>query len=101
MSEEEEIAGSEFVSSRSGFGIDLGNYKPCVFVSVSVFAFLFYKIGLVASWIWEEHEKNFLLVFNLIFSSCFFLCSSYMGLSSWLLGLVCEEHKEQVEEHDY
>ena len=24
-----------------------------------------------------------------------------MGLSSWLLGLVCEEHKKQVEEHEY
>ena len=45
------------------------------------------EIGLVASWIWEEHEENFLLVFNLIFSSCFRLCSSYMGFSSWLLGL--------------
>ena len=83
------------------------------------------EIGLVASWIWEEHEENFLLVFNLIFSSCFRLCSSdmgfsswllglcscalsswllglclVMGFSSWLLGLVCEEHKEQVEEHE-
>ena len=80
LSEEEEIARSEFISSRSGFGIDLGNYKPCVSVSIS--SFLFYKIGLVASWIWEEHEENFLLVFNLIFSSCFCLCSSDMGLSS-------------------
>ena len=34
------------------------------------------EIGLVASWIWKEHEENFLLVFNLIFSSCFHLCSS-------------------------
>ena len=25
------------------------------------------EIGLVASWIWEEHEENLLLVFNLIF----------------------------------
>ena len=83
------------------------------------------EIGLVASWIWEEYEENFLLVFNLIFSFCFCLCSSDMGLSSWLLGLcscalsswllglclvmgfsswllglVCEEHKEQVEEHE-
>ena len=58
------------------------------------------EIGLVACGIWEEHEKNFLLVFNLIFS-CFCLCSSDMGLSSWLLGLVCEEHKEQVEDHEY
>ena len=57
------------------------------------------EIGLVASWIWEEHEENFLLVFNLIFSS-FRLCSSDMGLSSWLLGLVCEEHEEQVEEQE-
>ena len=23
-----------------------------------------------------------------------------MGLSSWLLGLVCEEHEEQGEEHE-
>ena len=45
------------------------------------------EIGLVASWIWEEHEENFMLVFNLIFSSCFRLCSSDMGFSSWLLGL--------------
>ena len=45
------------------------------------------EIGLVASWIWKEHEENFMLVFNLIFSSCFHLCSSDMGLSSWLLGL--------------
>ena len=58
------------------------------------------EIGLVASWIWEEHEENFLLVFNLIFSSCFCLCSSDMGLSSWLLDLVCEEHEEQVEEQE-
>ena len=61
-------------------------------------------LDLVASWIWEENEENFLLVFNLIFSSCFCLCSSDMGLSSWLLGLVSEEHeeqKEQVEEHEY
>ena len=56
------------------------------------------EIGLVASWIWEEHEENFLLVFNLIFSSCFCSCSSDMDLSSWFLGLVCEEHEEQVEE---
>ena len=49
LSEEEEIARSKFVSSRSEFGVDLGNYKPCVSVFVS--AFLFYKIGLVASWI--------------------------------------------------
>ena len=60
------------------------------------------------SWIWEEHEENFLLVFNLIFSSCFCLCFSDMGLSSWLLDLVSEEHEkqveeqeEQVEEHEY
>ena len=59
------------------------------------------EIGLVASWIWGEHEENFLLVFNLIFSSCFCLYSSDLGLSSWLLGLVCEEHKEKVEEHEY
>ena len=55
-------------------------------------------------WIWEEHEENFLLVFNLIISSCFCLCSFDMGLSSWLLGLVSEEHEEQeeqVEEHEY
>ena len=44
------------------------------------------EIGLVASWIWKEHEENFMLVFNLIFSSCFHLCSSDMGLSSCLLG---------------
>ena len=59
------------------------------------------EIGLVVSWIWEEHEENFLLVFNLIFSSCFCLCSSDMGLSSWLLDLVSEEQDEQVEEHEY
>ena len=59
------------------------------------------EIGLVASWIWEEHEENFLLVFNLIFCFCFCLCSSDMGLSSWLLGLFSEEHEEQVEEHEY
>ena len=59
------------------------------------------EIGLVASWIWEEHEDSFLLVFNLIFCFCFCLCSSDMGLSSWLLGLVSEEHEEQVEEHEY
>ena len=59
------------------------------------------EIDLVASWIWEEHEENFLLVFNLIFSSCFRLCSFDMGLSSWLLGLVCEEHEKQVEEQEY
>ena len=47
----------------------------------------FWLLDLVASWIWEEHEENFLLVFNLIFSSCFHLYSSDMGLSSWLLGL--------------
>ena len=58
-------------------------------------------LDLVASWIWEEHEENFLLVFNLIFSSCFCLCSSDMGLSSWLLDLVSEEQDEQVEEHEY
>ena len=52
------------------------------------------------SWIWEEHEENFLLVFNLIFSSCFCLCFSDMGWSSWLLGLVSEEHEEQVEEQE-
>ena len=54
--------------------------------------------------IWEAHEENFLLVFNLIYSSCFCLCSSDMGLSSWLLGLVSEKHEEQeeqVEEHEY
>ena len=45
------------------------------------------EIVLVASLIWEEHEENFLLVFNLIFSSSFRLCSSDMDLSSWLLGL--------------
>ena len=59
------------------------------------------EIGLVASWIWEEQEENLLLVFNLIFSFCFCLRSPDMGLSSWLLGLVCEEHEEQVEEHEY
>ena len=62
------------------------------------------EIGLVASWIWEEHEENFLLVFNLIFSSCFCLYSSDMGLSSWLLDLVSKEHEEQeeqVEENEY
>ena len=59
------------------------------------------KIGLVVSWIWEEHEENFILVFNLIFSSCFCLCSSDMGLSFWLLDLVSEEHEKQVEEHEY
>ena len=58
------------------------------------------EIGLVASWIWEEHEENFLLVFNLIFSSCFCLCFSDMGWSFWLLGLVSEEHEEQVEEQE-
>ena len=59
------------------------------------------EIGLVASWIWEEQEENLLLVFNLIFSFCFCLRSLDMSLSSWLLGLVCEEHEEQVEEHEY
>ena len=57
------------------------------------------EIDLVASWIWEEHEENFLLVFNFFFFFC--LCASDMGLSSWLLGLVCEEHEEQIEEHEY
>ena len=83
------------------------------------------EIGLVASWTCEEHEEYFLLVFNLIFSS-FCLCSSDMGLSSWLcccdlsswllgscscdgwvfglcswlLGLVCEEHEEQAKENE-
>ena len=44
------------------------------------------------------------IVFNLIFSSCFCLCSSDMGLSSWLLDLVSKEHEEQeeqVEENEY
>ena len=78
------------------------------------------EIGLVASWTWEEHEEYFLLVFNLIFF--LFICvlliwvwvlgswvcvimiwvlGSWvrvlvMGLSSWLLGLVFEEHEEQA-----
>ena len=59
------------------------------------------EIGLVGSWILEEHDENFLLEFNLFFSSYFCLCSSNMGLSFWLLGLVCEKHEEQVEEHEY
>ena len=59
------------------------------------------EISLVASWIWEEHEENFLFVFNLIFSPCFCLCSSNMDLSSWLLSLVFEEHEEQVEDYKY
>ena len=84
LSEEEEIARSEFVSSRSGFGIDLGNYKPCVSVSIS--AFLFYKIGLVASWIWEEHEENFLLVFNLIFFFLFLFMFFLYGFEFLVAG---------------
>ena len=51
------------------------------------------------SWIWEEHEENFLLVFNLIFSSCFCLCFSDMGLVSEEQEEQVEEQEEQVEEH--
>ena len=67
-----------FIFCFSGFGRD------CVWLL---------DLDLVASWIWEEYEENFLLVFNLIFSSCFCLCFSDMGWSSWLLGLVSEEHE--------
>ena len=28
------------------------------------------------------------------------VCVLVMGFSSWLLGLVCEENEEQVEEHE-
>ena len=37
---------------------------------------------------WVHCSSFFLLVFTLIFSSCFHLCSTDLGLSSWVAGFV-------------